>query len=102
MIVVEQHDVGARADGERADRPLQRLRARRPARVAYSRRPVDSPSRHGHHVAGAPRQALPIFQLAQLGGSVDLDVGIGADAEAAAGREIGGAVERCRRRATPR
>ena len=28
MIAVEHHDVGARAGGERADRPLQRLRAR--------------------------------------------------------------------------
>ena len=36
---------------------------------------------------------MPIFQLPQLGGSVDLDIRIGPYAEAAAGREIGGAVK---------
>ena len=92
MIVVEQHDVGARADGERADRPLQRLRARG-QRAGVQPSSGRLPLRQRHDVAGAVRQPLPVFQLPQLGGSVDLDVRIGADAEAAAGREIGGAVE---------
>ena len=92
MIVVEQHDIRAGADGERADRPLQGLCAcSQRSRVQPTSRRL--PLHQGHDVAGAPRQPLPVFQLPQLGGSVDLDVRIGPDAEAAARREIGGTVK---------
>ncbi len=78
-----------------ASAPIGRASACAPpaSALANSRRPVEFALLQRHHVARAPRQPLGIFQLPQFGGGVDLDVGIGADAEASAGGEIVRAVE---------
>ena len=81
---VERDEIGRRARGDAAGRGAERLRAagerrieqRAPGRAAGSRQ----------HVARAVRKPLRIFELPQLVGDADQHVGIGADAEAAAGR----------------
>ena len=89
---IEQHDVGAHARSEGADRLAQRLRAAGERRLEqHARGRVAGPA--GHDVAGAVGEALTVFELAELGGDIDLDVGIGADAEASARRQIVGAIE---------
>ena len=62
----------------------QRRLEQRAARRAAVRR---------HDVAGAVAQALRIFELPQLLGDADPDIGIGADAEASAALHERGAVE---------
>ncbi len=93
MLGIERHDVGRRADRDRGGRSAERLRAagtggvehRAPRGGAY--RPVARD--RGGNVARTPRQALAVFEQAQLFGGVDQHVAVGADAEPAAGAEMG-------------
>ena len=92
LVAVDRHQVGERrpaaAPRSRGRAPGRRRRA--PPRRACA--PTEAPGR-GQHVAGAVRQALAVFEAAQLLGQRDADVRIRADAERAAGRQVGRAVE---------
>ena len=85
--------MSARAPG--ASAPIGRPSACAPAASAPSNsaRPVEFARVQCHHIAGAARQALGVFQLPQLGGGVDLDIAVGADPEPPPGGEITRAVE---------
>src|SRR5205085_722187 len=80
MAGVEHHDVGALADLDRADIAAECLcTAGERARIEPGAGRLALPLRQ--HVAATVAQALRVFELAQLGGGLDLDVGIRADAE---------------------
>ena len=77
---------------DRADGPAESLSA--PSESGGEQAPSGRLSLQGrHHVAATMSQALAVFELAQFGGCIDLDVGIGADTKSAASHQIVHTVE---------
>ncbi len=92
VLAVEQDEIGAPSRRNGADRAGACLRTRGERRV--EQRPPDRAAiTPGEDVARTVGEPLAVFELTQFCGRVDLDVGIGADAEASASREIARAVE---------
>src|SRR5262249_32327589 len=75
----------------RSDRAPERLRSARERSIIEQQ--ADGAAFAGENVASMMAQTLAIFELTQLCGCINLDVGIAADAEAPAGRNEPLAVE---------
>ena len=89
MIAVEHQEIGAGARLQRADRPPEGGGAAGqggPPQAGADRAAVA----HRGDVALLAGQALAVFQPAQLLQGADRDMAVGADAEGAARRQIGG------------
>ena len=92
MRSIEQHNIGASANLNCPDPPRAGLGSTR--QCCLEQMAANSLAfAHGEHVARTQAQALTIFELTQFSGGINLNIGIGADAETPAGGEIASAVE---------